>query len=301
MLYGIIDLGSNTIRLSIFTYEQGEAKLLLNKKVMAGLVSYVDDQKLSSAGIAKACAVLNTFKELLTNFNIKIYHVFATACLRNIANTDEATKAITDGTGLHVDVLTGEEEARFGFLGALRVIDSEDGLLIDIGGASTELLIFKKKEIVQAASMPIGSLNLYLKYIADFQPTKKELAEIKNGVLYEIEKTGISGTVRDLFAVGGTAKTACKLYDDFYDLPTSNVIMETPKFEALLQAYNDNSSGFSRRILQVEPERFHTIIPGMVVLNTIAKSFESDSITISKCGIPEGYLYNRVVKARTDV
>ncbi|MEL4105795.1 phosphatase [Oscillospiraceae bacterium WX1] len=301
MLYGIIDLGSNTIRLSIFTYEQGEAKLLLNKKVMAGLVSYVEDQKLSSAGIAKACAVLNTYKALLTSFQINSCHVFATASLRNIANTDEAIKAIADGTGLHVDVLTGEDEARLGFLGASRVIDSEDGLLIDIGGASTELLVFKIKAIVQAVSMPIGSLNLYLKYVADFQPTKKELAEIKNAVLSELEKTGISGTVREMFAVGGTAETACKLYDDFYDLPISNVIMETPKFNALLQAYKDNGGDFSRRILQVEPERFHTIIPGMVVLNAIAKNFKGDSITISKCGIPEGYLYDRILKPQTDL
>jgi hypothetical protein len=91
--------------------------------------------------------VLGNYKNILTDFGIGNAYIFATASLRNIANTEEAVKRIEDEMGLYVDVLSGEEEARLGFMGATLAVNIEKGLFIDIGGGSTELVTFRKREI----------------------------------------------------------------------------------------------------------------------------------------------------------
>lgn len=95
MKYAIVDLGSNTIRLSVYlSLEDGGFRLLFSEKEMAGLAGYIKKGIMSQEGIEKACAVLQDFQVLLAQFGMEEMHVFATAPLRNIQNTDEAVEQI---------------------------------------------------------------------------------------------------------------------------------------------------------------------------------------------------------------
>ena len=118
MKCGIVDVGSNTMRLSIYHWEGRRFKLLMNKKEMAGLAGYIKEGVLSDSGILVACRVLAGYKALLDNFDIKELHVFGTAPLRNIVNTEEALDTIRAVTGVGVEVLSGADEAALSFLGA---------------------------------------------------------------------------------------------------------------------------------------------------------------------------------------
>ena len=76
-----------------------------------------------------------------------------------------------------MDVISGEEEARLDFVGATRTNNIRDGVLIDIGGGSTEIAEFLEGAVISAASMPVGSLNLYVKHVEDVFPTEKDSPE----------------------------------------------------------------------------------------------------------------------------
>ena len=119
MICGIVDLGSNTIRLSIYHWEGQDFRLLLNKKTIAGLAGYVQGGVLSDSGILVACRTLSSYRALLDNFQVSKMHVFATASLRNISNTGEAVETIRDVTGIPVEVLSGDAEAALSFKGAV--------------------------------------------------------------------------------------------------------------------------------------------------------------------------------------
>ena len=147
MLCGIVDLGSNTIRLSIYHCDGGQFRLLLNKKTMAGLAGYVRHGVLSDSGILVACRTLAAYRALLDNFSVRDMHVFATASLRNITNTAEAVQTIRDITGITVEVLSGEEEAALSFKGAVLPGGVSTGLLADIGGGSFELVAYEDMAI----------------------------------------------------------------------------------------------------------------------------------------------------------
>ncbi len=94
MTYGVIDVGSNTIRLCIYNIEGDRIISLFNNKNTAGLIDYVNDGELSGKGIKKACDVLNSQRYMAAQAQVKELYVFATAFLRNISNTGEAVRRI---------------------------------------------------------------------------------------------------------------------------------------------------------------------------------------------------------------
>ena len=114
MKQAIIDIGSNSIRLTLYETEGQSFKILFREKIMAGLAGYVEDGKLSAEGIECACAGLLTFRKILQTLQIENVRIFATASLRNISNTARALSVIRAATGYSVEVISGEDEALFG-------------------------------------------------------------------------------------------------------------------------------------------------------------------------------------------
>ena len=182
MLCGIVDLGSNTIRLSIYHCDQGQFRLLMHKKTMAGLAGYVQEGVLSDSGILVACRTLAGYRALLDNFSVSHMHVFATASLRNIFNTAEAVETIRDVTGIQVEVLSGDEEAALSFRGAVLPGGVSTGVLADIGGGSTELVAYENGAIRSGRSLPMGSLSLYTQFVSGLFPTPEEAKRIRQQV-----------------------------------------------------------------------------------------------------------------------
>lgn len=303
MIYGIIDLGSNTIRLSIYKCENKEINLLLNKKTMAGIAGYVENGSLSKEGIEKACDVLVSYKKIIDNFDIKNISVFATASLRNIVNTDEAVYAIKQKSGFDVNILSGVEEGICDFAGAIHQVNLKEGMLIDVGGGSTEIVIFKEKEILKVFSMPIGSLNLYSNYVSNLIPTSDEKKQMKNAILMELDKiNGIKDKEYELICgVGGSIRATCALNNKIFgNAEQNNGVIDVPDIKKIIKIFNNTEKETLQKILKVVPDRIHTVIPGMVILNTIAKYFESKKIFVSNYGVREGYLYSRILNGGED-
>lgn len=295
LICGIIDVGSNTIRLSLYKYENGEINLLLQKKTMAGLAGYVKNGALTKEGINTACEVLNKYKDILENFNIKKVFVFATASLRNIVNTDESVSYIQRNTGFKIDVILGEYEAQFDFAGASQIMNVTDGILIDIGGGSTEILSYEDKKIVSAYSIPIGSLSMYSKHVKSIFPTEQEVSDIKKEVIsYLINLKEIKNS-EEAIGVGGTIRATGKLFEKIYKGEVVKEVISTKNVKKVLKKY-DYEENLLKKILKVCPDRVHTIIPGMVILNTISKYYGIETINVSPYGVREGYFFTKVVE-----
>jgi exopolyphosphatase/guanosine-5'-triphosphate,3'-diphosphate pyrophosphatase len=298
MIYGVIDLGSNTVRLTVYECEADSFNILFSDKTMAGLAGYVEKKILSKAGIEKACSVLNTYRGIIRNFDISNIFVFATASLRNIENTDEAVEAILKRTGFVVEVISGEEEATLDFIGATHNVSIDNGLLVDIGGGSTELVTYSNRTIKKAISMSIGSLSLYTKHVKDILPIKEERKTIKEVIIENIEQVEIfdGQQHQTICGVGGTVRAALKLNNHIFGLSDSNKIISAKNIKEILNKLCDADTDAWKIILKVCPDRIHTIIPGLLVLNTVSKYFGCETIVVSSYGVREGYLYNKVLK-----
>src|SRR5690554_1008108 len=175
MKYGIIDLGSNTVKLLIYKPTNNKLEVLYEKREVAGLASYLlPEGYLSDLGIERAIQTVLKLKTHANNFGVDKLFVVATAVVRNSRNHNEIVNRINQSTGLNVMLLTGLEEAKYGVLGVLSEFKVDNGLIIDIGGGSTEVSIINPNTPSFSSSLPVGCLNSYITFVKDILPTESE-------------------------------------------------------------------------------------------------------------------------------
>ncbi len=295
--YGIIDLGSNTIRLSIYRAENGSVSLLLSKKSIAGLLGYIENGALSPKGLKKTRSVLKNFRLILDSFGIERCSAFATESLRRVSNRAEVVESLRQDTGFAIELLTGEEEALLDYAAVTQDPEIRSGLLVDIGGGSTELVVFRDRVVKSACSMPVGSLNLSLPHIArDVLPDEKSCRKIRKAVLSELKRNFDFPLERQdtLYGVGGSVRAANKIYNDFFD-QTNGAGMDRCKLQSILDGYQKNRTDCVRRVVRLTPDRIHTVMAGMLELTAVAEAFGCRQIVSCPRGVREGYLLQRVL------
>lgn len=197
MKHAMIDIGSNSMRLTLYDTDGVSFKILFKEKIMAGLAGYVKDGAMSDEGIACACDGLLAFKDTLSSLGIEAVNVFATASLRNISNTQEAVAAIKSATDYSVEVLSGEEEAELGYTGAMRELRVDSGAFVDVGGASTEIVTFDHAVLEHSESFPVGSLGLYRDCVKKILPGDGALRKMEKIITAAIVKTACIRLIKD--------------------------------------------------------------------------------------------------------
>lgn len=298
MVCAIIDIGSNTMRMSVYKVEQEQFHVLLSKKETAGLVGYISDGVMSEEGIIEMKDVLQQFISSLEYVDVDFIHVFATASLRNIKNTVQVIERIYDETGLEIELISGEEEAMLSFKGAIDTSSFEKGCLFDLGGGSTEIVVFDNQQPHYINSLDIGCLNLFKRYVEKIMPKKREVKAIKKYIEETLSDLDLPCPPDSLLiGVGGTARSLkklmnyCKKKDDSCKEITIQELDEMVEF--LL-----NEDALSRDvILKKCPDRIHTIIPGALVIQALAKKVGAKRLYISDYGVREGYLWKKVIKS----
>lgn len=300
MQYGVIDIGSNSIRLSIYECEGSEITQLINKREMAGLAGYVKkDGMLAEAGIRKACTILAGYKEVFAGFGIEEYGVFATASLRGAGNRDKALEAIRRETGLSPEVLTGEEEARLDYIGVNHAMPMGTGLLCDIGGGSTELVVSKEGAIEHLCSLPVGSLGLHAKYVDGLLMSDKERHQVRGVIRKAMGKVDWVGrdTLPQMCGVGGTLRALHKLSCELLGLPADAREVPAKNVKKLCKMIRDKEF-FYQTVYRIVPERIFSIQPGLMILREVVDAFGCQQIAISQSGVREGYLIDRMLQTK---
>ncbi|MCL1849046.1 MAG: phosphatase [Clostridiales bacterium] len=298
MHYGVIDLGSNTIRLTV--YEQNEEKVcrVFHRKSVAGLAGYINHGVLEAEGMAKICDVLNDFKETALGFlELPNLHLFATASLRNILNRDDAVRCIAEATTLTPDVIGGDEEASLSFLGASRFTDCDNGIMVDIGGASTELVLFSDYEAGEFISLPVGCLNLSVSHVSKVVPKKREWKRITAAVRAQFAQIPwrADGGCQLMVGVGGTLRAALRLSAAVYHLDQESIDIEPAYIKGIIKLLKKNKKNIYRMVYKTAPDRLMTLPTGLIILQEAIRAFGCKRISVSNFGIREGYLLDRVL------
>ncbi|WP_262123305.1 rod shape-determining protein [Anaerococcus sp. Marseille-Q5996] len=298
MIYAVIDIGSNTVRLSVFKISGDKVTNLFNEKEQASLKTYVSNGVLSEKGIQRLIETLRTFKAVVDNFgDIDELHPFATATIRDAANRTEILSRVKEELDLDIEIISGEEEAKLAFIGASSSIEVSRGVLTDIGGGSSEVVIIDQNKVIKSTSLSIGSLSAFNDYVSSLFVNKDEKKNIDTEVKSLLESNKMYREDHDLLcAVGGTARATLKFYNDYYDEANYNTSMDANKLNDMIKEVIDRQPrDILDAILAVKPDRVHTLLPGMIILNRLSKYFYCDTINISQTGVREGYVYNKLL------
>ncbi len=291
MKYGIVDIGSNTMRLNLYGVDsEGNFESLLNKKSVAGLASYVENGYLSKKGVDKIVNVVNKFNTICQHFDIEKVSIFATASIRNAKNSPDVIKYVEEHTGSKINLLTEEEEANFGYHGISDDYNIENGYIVDIGGGSTELTLIENGSVAFSTSLPQGSLSLLRKFADEIFPKGGELQSMKHYIRALLKSSGIpEGLEYPVYGAGGTIRACGNISQEYFDL-TSNKELSRGLVKKLSKKLYNRDIDVLKTVLQVSPERIHTIVPGMVIFREVLRYTKSKDIYISKNGVREGYL-----------
>ena len=276
----------------------GRFKTLFKEKTMAGLAGYVKNGIMTKDGIYKACSCLLEFKHILESLDITEYSVFATASLRNISNTEESVSEIKKVTGFYIEVISGYDEAVFSCKCAMNDTEMENGVFIDTGGGSTEIVSLDKNEITEAISIPLGSLKLYSDFVTKILPKKSEVSAMRNYIKKAIKDSGIKSVTSDdaIYCVGGTARAILKISNSVFGAEKKNRVITSAQMEKLIDLLCSDKKTATSVILKHCPDRIHTIIPGTLILNGVMQKMECKKIVVSCFGVREGYLCQRILK-----
>ena len=279
----VIDIGSNSVRLMLLANGKVLYKILNTTQLGEGLAHSAFLKPEAIDRTAKAIAKF--YQQAVAEGATRVV-AFATAAARSAKNSLEFTTKVKELCGLEIEILSGEEEAEIGILGAL---GNKDGGIIDIGGASTELILVENSKAVYKKSVDIGVVRL------------KELAGKTPELLYGQAEKAVRlfdgfPFGKTLHAIGGTATTlgAVDIGLDVYDSAAlTGHILSLAGVERLSRRLQSLSIQEISQIPCVPALRADVLTGGAVLLETIMKQLQIPQIIISDSDNLEGYAKKR--------
>lgn len=295
---GIIDIGSNSIRLVIYEISGIDAYRVIDEsKESARLSEKIDqDGSMKHEDMMSIVHTLLHFKVLCEANRTDSLRAVATAAIRNAANSAEIIEVLCKESGIEVEILSGEEEARIGFLGMINTIDVKDGFVIDIGGGSTEVSLFLDRTLIHSVSFPFGSVNTTKKYTKDGVADQETLSRIRQMVLSSLQKElwikehkglpliGLGGTIRSVAKLDQRARKYSLSLTHKYRMegsPVSQLLAQLAPMPLEKRKKMDGMTG----------NRADIIVPGLVILQTVFEYAGSSHYIVSGTGLRDGLFF----------
>lgn len=287
-----IDVGSNAVRMLI-AESDGEFRRLSYLRRTTRLGSFSGGE-ITEKSLRLTIETLLDYKKEFSPFKPQDIKAVGTSALREARNSSPVLKKIEEKTGIRIEVLQPEEEARLTALGVISFLKpaSPFSLIVDMGGGSTEWTLMKNKEILKCGSIPVGVVKLWdkIKDLPGWEKTlDRELSLFSEKVRREISPE----KEFQLIQTGGTASTLASI-----DLGLSSYdhgkiqghMISLSKLETLFTKLKGLSIPERMKIPGLPADRADLIMPGTGLTITIMKAFSIDRVTISDTGLPEGII-----------
>ncbi|MDO3413185.1 Ppx/GppA phosphatase family protein [Saccharibacillus sp. CPCC 101409] len=295
---GIIDIGSNSIRLVVYESESGGSyRVLTESREAARLSALVTPEGIMpSPAIHSVVPVLRQFVEVCEAYGVAQIRAVATAAIRNASNSEQIIEILNRETGLEIELLPGEMEGHYGFIGVVNKIDIREGFIIDIGGGSTEITLFQERRRVSSFSFPFGAVNMNVRFGGGGTWSEDRIKELENFILGEARKhpwmsahpgldlVGLGGTIRGLGKMDQRRRN--------YSLPhIHNYAMQGEDVDYFYHSLPGMDNNRRKRVPGLSKSRIDIIVPGMIILRTLFRHMKASRYIVSATGLREGLFF----------
>lgn len=292
----LMDIGSNTVRLVIFnidTQSYYEVNELQNIKVSARLVQYVEDGKMSDKGIQVLTDLVQNYLKIIEEYDVYRVIAVATAAVRNSSNVEEIVSRVHEETGLSMRVLSDEEEAFYGNYAVRYTFNIYDGLSVDIGGGSTEVTLFKNKEVMESHSFPFGAVSLKNQFFKDKEHSDPEaIKEATKWVKKQFKNIPWLKKVNlPLIGIGGSARNVAEVYQLEHKYPLAGMHgypMKPEWVDETLDIFVSTDYEDLDSLDGLSSDRKDTIVSATIVFQQLLNVTKSDAFVLSRRGLREG-------------
>ncbi|MBQ8320109.1 MAG: Ppx/GppA family phosphatase [Clostridia bacterium] len=299
---GIIDLGSNTARLVIVNlFADGHFMVVDELKESVRLGQDMErDGFLKPQRVAETIRTLKLFKRLCDASGVERIIAVGTAAVRRAKNQRSFLDEIQATCNIKIRVLSEEEEAILVYRGVINTMDIPKGIILEIGGGSTKIIYYNRRNMLNYASLPFGAVTLTDLFSGDLPPQEaakqaeefftehlKKLPWLKE-IDPEVQMIGVGGSFRNLFKIAKMIKK--------YPLDTvHNYKFEVEDFVGTYNTVKALDVEKRKKIKGLSPSRADIMPAAMAIIKSFVDYMGFNTFTIGANGLREGLMYNQAV------
>ena len=307
-----IDIGTNSTRLLITDYQNNKFIPLERKMKITRLGKNLDEYNMIGKDSAsKTVEVLSDYQRLIGDYDVKKFRVVGTSAIRKASNSDWFISCVYKHLGMKIDVVSGQEEARLSFYGAVRDMDLNypdykaelNGkiLVVDIGGGSSEFILGDCNYNLQLVeSLNLGCVSLTEKFIGSSIPDTNSLSQMQQYVVNELEET--TGKINlykleFIIGVGGTITTLAAVDLKLAAYNSEKIHRHSLSLKKIGNIYKNlcrlDLKG-RKKVVGLHPGRADVIIGGTAIVLGVLKLLDIKDILVSERDILDGIIYTLV-------
>ena len=291
--YAAIDIGSNTVRLLIKSIDREAVQEKKFKKVMMLRVplrlgfDVFSIGELSEKKADKLRRLMKAFRQLMKIYDVDDYRACATSAMRDARNGRMIIKKIEKDTGIRIEIIDGQEEARMIYNNHIECMEDRQGnyMYVDVGGGSTEINLLTNGELVWSVSYNIGTVRMLSNAVKEgtWQQMEEELMKVTEGVA-AINIIGSGGNINKLF------RLADKKDKKLQRLPVSSLQTVYDVLKPLTP--EERVEAFS-----LKQDRADVIVPAAEIFLKIAEVVHAEYIYVPVIGLSDGIIDNLYAKS----
>lgn len=287
--YAAIDIGSNAVRLLIKKVKDDEE--MPNKRLSKAMLLRVPLRlgfdvfslgEVSAVKAVKLRRLMKAFRQLMKIYEVTDYRACATSAMRDAKNGKSVIKKILKDTGINIEVIDGQEEARMIYNNHVECLEDRMGnyIYVDVGGGSTEINLLTNGELVQSLSYNIGTVRMLSNAVKaeSWERLKSDLAVLAE----EFQPINIIGS-------GGNIN---KLYRLSEKKDKKNLRLPIPSLQALYDALKPLTPEQRMEEFGLKADRADVIVPAAEIFLTIAGIVKAEYVHVPVIGLADGIIDN---------
>jgi exopolyphosphatase / guanosine-5'-triphosphate,3'-diphosphate pyrophosphatase len=301
----VIDMGSNSWRLVVYGYEPGTPwwslvdEIREAVRISAGMAELGD--ALRPERVDRALHTAAVFSAFCRARGIDRIEAVATSALRDAANGPQLLDRIQSQTGLTARVISGSEEARYGWLAIANSTTIEDGFGLDMGGGSIQALRLEDRRLAASASLRLGSVRVSEEFLPGEKAPAKAMRSLRKRVAAELGELGWWRGGGRLVGIGGTIRNLAAAAMKRLELPDIDVqgfALTRAALEELIEELARRPASKRGAVRGIKPDRGDVILGGALVLAAALEEGGFDAIEVTEAGLREGIFFEGLLGGR---
>ena len=299
----IIDIGSNSARLVIsHIYKNGAYNMVYNQKEALRLSQKVDGQNLlTEEAFTSTLDTMRSFAHMCKIYQADKTIAVATAAIRNASNGGELVAKVAELTGIQLHIISGNTEAYISYLGVINTLDVKNGIIFDLGGGSTELILFKNRKILESVSLPLGAVNTTGMFNIRNEMPSNVYNDLNAFIMSRLSQyPWLKQNNLPLIGVGGTARPVAKIIQRAKKYPATkihNYAYPVQTFRSFFNKLRLTNLEQRKKISGLSTERSDIILAGSSIISCLLEATGAKKLITSGCGLREGLFYDYYSKS----
>ncbi len=289
--HAVIDMGSNSFRLVVYRYVPGYWFRLVDEiREPVRLSEGTIDGTITPAALARASRAAQLYAAYCDAAGIDTVDVVATSAVRDAANQRHVLEVLTTGR-LSVRVLTAEQEAWYGYLGAVNGTTLENGWFMDLGGGSMQVGHVDDRHLTRSMSVPLGAVRLTERFLTGDQRNSKEITALRRHVRQRLAHFPWIGGGGHLVGIGGALRTLAVMQqrDERGPMGDPNgYLMSRDALAETIAVLTDLPAAQRARLPGLRSDRADIILAAALTIDEVARAVDTDIVEVCGQGLREG-------------